>query len=151
MDNNVNNSKITELEHKLAVLHNENETLKRHCKNLNEYVKDVRTRATKHTKSLITKNDVFKAQLQERDSTITTLKNELRKLTRNDVNTKLQNHQSWEHHFHNLLRNKVWLGNLMLLELSDQKFLNQGVPPKLRRIKFCQNQSLHYLSLRIIK
>ncbi|GKB62189.1 hypothetical protein Tco_0918375 [Tanacetum coccineum] len=41
-----------------------------------------------HTTSLIAKNDDFKAQLQEKGFAIAALKNELRKLTGNSVNTK---------------------------------------------------------------
>ncbi|GKA56647.1 hypothetical protein Tco_0755719 [Tanacetum coccineum] len=41
-----------------------------------------------HTTSLISKNDDFKAQLQEKGFAIAALKNELRKLTGNSVNTK---------------------------------------------------------------
>ncbi|GJW33000.1 hypothetical protein Tco_0053032 [Tanacetum coccineum] len=42
-----------------------------------------------HTTSLIAKNDEFKAQLQEKGFAIAALKNELRKLTGNSVNTKI--------------------------------------------------------------
>ncbi|GJZ16086.1 retrovirus-related pol polyprotein from transposon TNT 1-94 [Tanacetum coccineum] len=41
-----------------------------------------------HTTSLISKNNEFKAQLQEKGFAIAALKNELRKLTGNSVNTK---------------------------------------------------------------
>jgi hypothetical protein len=53
MTNNVDTSKMTELELKLSVLHNENVTLIRNCKTLNEYVKEERTKTGKHTTSLI--------------------------------------------------------------------------------------------------
>ncbi|GKE34278.1 retrovirus-related pol polyprotein from transposon TNT 1-94, partial [Tanacetum coccineum] len=43
---------------------------------------------TEHTTSLIANNDKFKAQLQEKGFAIAALKNELRKLTGNSVNTK---------------------------------------------------------------
>ena len=48
----------------------------------------MRTKMIEQTTSLIAKNDDFKAQLQEKGFTITTLKNELRKATGNSVNTK---------------------------------------------------------------
>ncbi|GJX74016.1 putative reverse transcriptase domain-containing protein [Tanacetum coccineum] len=51
-------------------------------------IKTTRARNIEHTTSLIAKNDDFKAQLQEKGFAITALKNELRKLTRNSVNTK---------------------------------------------------------------
>ncbi|GJW01179.1 hypothetical protein Tco_1556430 [Tanacetum coccineum] len=51
-------------------------------------IKVTRTKTIKQTTSLIAKNDEFKAQLQEKGFTIAALKNELRKLTGNSVNTK---------------------------------------------------------------
>ncbi|GKF67075.1 hypothetical protein Tco_0193592, partial [Tanacetum coccineum] len=68
-----------ELKHKVAKLLKENETLKRHYKEMFDSIK---------TTSLIANNDKFKAQLQEKGFAIATLKNELRKLIRNSVNTK---------------------------------------------------------------
>ncbi|GJY89554.1 hypothetical protein Tco_0504750, partial [Tanacetum coccineum] len=76
------------LEHKVAKLLKENETLKRHYKELFDSIKIRRAKTTKHTTSLIAKNDDFKAQLQEKGFAIAALKNELRKLTGNSVNTK---------------------------------------------------------------
>lgn len=38
-DNNIDSTTTTELEHKVTILHNENETLKRHTKTLNEFIK----------------------------------------------------------------------------------------------------------------
>nr|GFB74144.1 hypothetical protein [Tanacetum cinerariifolium] len=65
----------------------ENKTLKRHYKELYDSIKI--TRATKeHTTSLIAQNAEFKAQQQERGFAIAALKNELRKLTGNNVNMK---------------------------------------------------------------
>ncbi|GJQ90849.1 hypothetical protein Tco_0001988 [Tanacetum coccineum] len=77
-----------ELEHKVAKLLKENETLKKHYKELYDSIKTTRARNIEHTTSLIAKNDDFKAQLQEKGFAIAALKNELRKLTRNSVNTK---------------------------------------------------------------
>ncbi|GJR47007.1 hypothetical protein Tco_1315110 [Tanacetum coccineum] len=47
-----------------------------------------RAKNIEHTTSLIANNDKFKAQLQEKGFAIAALKNELRKLTGNSVNTK---------------------------------------------------------------
>ncbi|GJS86265.1 hypothetical protein Tco_0752806 [Tanacetum coccineum] len=77
-----------ELEHKVAKLLKENETLKRHYKELSDSIKTTRAKTIEHTTSLIAQNAEFKAQLQEKGFAITTLKNELRKLTGNSVNTK---------------------------------------------------------------
>ncbi|GJV50403.1 hypothetical protein Tco_1440615 [Tanacetum coccineum] len=77
-----------ELEHKVAKLLKENETLKKHYKELYDSIKTTRARNIEHTTSLIAKNDDFKAQLQEKGFAIATLKNELRKLTGNSVNIK---------------------------------------------------------------
>ncbi|GJY61382.1 hypothetical protein Tco_0462039 [Tanacetum coccineum] len=77
-----------ELEHKVATLLKENETLKRHYKELSDSIKTTRAKTIEHTTSLIAKNNEFKAQLQVQGFTIATLKNELRKLKGNSMNTK---------------------------------------------------------------
>ncbi|GJY28829.1 hypothetical protein Tco_0404596 [Tanacetum coccineum] len=77
-----------ELEHKVAKLLKENETLKRHYKELSDSIKTTRAKTIEHTTSLIAQNSEFKAQLQEKGFAIAALKNELRKLTGNSVNTK---------------------------------------------------------------
>nr|GEW61831.1 reverse transcriptase domain-containing protein [Tanacetum cinerariifolium] len=77
-----------ELEHKVAKLHKENETLKKNYKELFDSIKITRSKTIEHTTSLIATNDKFKAQLQEKGSAITALKNELRKSTGNSVDTK---------------------------------------------------------------
>ncbi|GJV30552.1 hypothetical protein Tco_1387000 [Tanacetum coccineum] len=59
-----------------------------HYKELYDSIKTTRARNIEHTTSLIEKNDDFKAQLQEKGFAIAALKNELRKLTGNSVNTK---------------------------------------------------------------
>ncbi|GJR84269.1 hypothetical protein Tco_0155054 [Tanacetum coccineum] len=66
----------------------ENETLKRHYKELSDSIKTTRAKTIEHTTSLIAQNAEFKAQLQEKGFAIAALKNELRKLTGNSVNTK---------------------------------------------------------------
>ncbi|GJZ31921.1 hypothetical protein Tco_0576968 [Tanacetum coccineum] len=77
-----------ELEHKVAQLLKENETLKRHYKEMFDSIKTTRAKNIEHTTSLIANNDNFKSQLQEKGFAIATFKNELRKLTGNSVNTK---------------------------------------------------------------
>ncbi|GJZ54410.1 hypothetical protein Tco_0609295 [Tanacetum coccineum] len=74
--------------HTVAKLLKENETLKRHYKELYDSIKTTRAKNIEHTTSLIANNDKFKAQLQEKGFAIAALKNELRKLTGNSVNTK---------------------------------------------------------------
>ncbi|GJR50901.1 hypothetical protein Tco_1401422 [Tanacetum coccineum] len=61
----------------------ENETLKRHYKELLDSIKTMSDKTIEHTTSLITQNAEFKAQLQEKGFAIAALKNELRKLTGN--------------------------------------------------------------------
>ncbi|GJZ21743.1 hypothetical protein Tco_0558782 [Tanacetum coccineum] len=80
-----------ELEHKVAKLLKENETLKRHYKEMFDSIKTTRAKNIEHTTSLIANNDKFKdvlAQIQKKGFAIAALKNELRKLTGNSVNTK---------------------------------------------------------------
>ncbi|GKF88931.1 hypothetical protein Tco_0262894, partial [Tanacetum coccineum] len=77
-----------ELEHKVAKLLVENENLKKHYKDLYDSIKVTRTKTIEQTTSLIAKNDEFKAQIQEKGFGIVALKNELRKLIGNSVNTK---------------------------------------------------------------
>ncbi|GJW43553.1 hypothetical protein Tco_0072352 [Tanacetum coccineum] len=76
------------LEHKVAKLLKENETLKRHYKELSDYIKTMRAKTIDHTTSLIAKNAEIKAQLQERGFAIAALKNELGKLIGNSANNK---------------------------------------------------------------
>nr|GEW48796.1 actin-binding, cofilin/tropomyosin type [Tanacetum cinerariifolium] len=77
-----------ELEHKVAKLLKENETLKKHYKELFDSIKITRAKTIEHTTSLIASNDNIKAQLQEKGFAIAALKNELKKLKGNSVNTK---------------------------------------------------------------
>ncbi|GKB85771.1 hypothetical protein Tco_0958043, partial [Tanacetum coccineum] len=77
-----------ELEHRVATLLKENETLKRHYKEMFDSIKTTRAKNIEHTTSLIATNDKFKAQIQEKGFAVAALKNELRKLTGNSVNTK---------------------------------------------------------------
>ncbi|GJT73144.1 hypothetical protein Tco_1032430 [Tanacetum coccineum] len=77
-----------ELEPKVAKLLKENETLKRHYKEMFDSIKTTRAKNIEHTTSLIANNDKFKTQLQEQRFAIAALKNKLRKLIGNSVNTK---------------------------------------------------------------
>ncbi|GJS45627.1 hypothetical protein Tco_0595748 [Tanacetum coccineum] len=52
-----------ELEHKMAKLLKENETLKRHYKELSDSIKTTRAKTIEHTTSLIAQNAEFEAQL----------------------------------------------------------------------------------------
>nr|GEZ16646.1 hypothetical protein [Tanacetum cinerariifolium] len=72
----------------MAELLEENETLKKHYKELFDSIKITRAKTIEHTTSLIATNDNFKAQHQERGFAIASLKNELRKSIENSVNTK---------------------------------------------------------------
>ncbi|GJW13663.1 hypothetical protein Tco_0017796 [Tanacetum coccineum] len=100
-----------ELEHKVAKLLKENETLKRHYKELFDSIKMTRAKTIEHTTSLITKNDDFKAQLQEQGFAIAALKNEFRKLSGNSVNTKFA-------------KSSI-LGKLVLQSLRNQSVVRQ--------------------------
>nr|GEV59237.1 hypothetical protein [Tanacetum cinerariifolium] len=77
-----------ELEQKVDKLLKENKTLKRHYIELYDSIKTTRAKTIEHTTYWIAKNDEFKAQLQEKGFAIAALKNELKKLTGNSVNTK---------------------------------------------------------------
>nr|GEW87473.1 hypothetical protein [Tanacetum cinerariifolium] len=76
------------LEYKVAKLLKENETLKKNYKELFDSIKITSEKTIEYTTSLIASNDNFKAQLQEKGFAIAALKNELRKLKGNSVNTK---------------------------------------------------------------
>ncbi|GJV87966.1 hypothetical protein Tco_1531904, partial [Tanacetum coccineum] len=100
-----------ELEHKMAKLLKENETLKRHYKELSDSIKTTRTKTIEHITSLIAQNAEFKAQLQEKGFAIAALKNELKKLTGNSVNTKFS-------------KSSI-LGKLVLQSLRNQSVVRQ--------------------------
>ncbi|GJV64201.1 hypothetical protein Tco_1475029 [Tanacetum coccineum] len=77
-----------ELEHSVAKLHKENETLKKHYKDLYDSIKIRRSKTIEQTTSLLANNADLKAQIQEKVFAIATLKNDLRKLKGNSVDTK---------------------------------------------------------------
>ncbi|GJV42305.1 hypothetical protein Tco_1420745 [Tanacetum coccineum] len=77
-----------ELEHSVATLRKENETLKQHYKDLYDSIKITRSKTTEQTTSLLANNAELKAQIQEKFFAIAALKNDLRKLKGNSVDTK---------------------------------------------------------------
>ncbi|GJX21157.1 hypothetical protein Tco_0223834 [Tanacetum coccineum] len=76
------------LEHNVAKLRKENETLKQHYKDLYDSIKITRSKTTEQTTSLLANNVQLKAQIQEKVFAIAALKNDLRKLKGNSVHTK---------------------------------------------------------------
>ncbi|GKA05433.1 hypothetical protein Tco_0684553, partial [Tanacetum coccineum] len=84
-----------ELEHSVAKLltqnehlNKENETLKKHYKDLYDSIKITRSKTIEHTTSLLANNADLKAQIQEKVFVIAALKNDLRKLKGNSIDTK---------------------------------------------------------------
>ncbi|GKA49381.1 hypothetical protein Tco_0742454 [Tanacetum coccineum] len=77
-----------EFEHNVAKLRKENETLKKHYKDLYDSIKITRSKTIKQTTSLLANNADLKAQIQEKGFAIAALKNDLRKLKGNSVYTK---------------------------------------------------------------
>ncbi|GJX51523.1 putative ribonuclease H-like domain-containing protein [Tanacetum coccineum] len=77
-----------ELEHNVAKLCMENETLKKHYKDLYDSIKITRSKTIEQTTSLLSNNADLKAQIQEKVFAIAALKNDLRKLKGNSVDTK---------------------------------------------------------------
>ncbi|GJX61399.1 hypothetical protein Tco_0294299 [Tanacetum coccineum] len=79
-----------ELEHSVAKLRKENDTLKQHYKDLYDSIKITRSKTTEQTTSLLANNTELKAQIQEKVFAIAALKNDLRKLKGSSVDTKAQ-------------------------------------------------------------
>nr|GEU83738.1 ribonuclease H-like domain-containing protein [Tanacetum cinerariifolium] len=77
-----------ELEHNVAKLLKENETLKKNYKEFFDSIKITKAKTIEHTTSFIATNDKSKAQLQDKGFAIAALKNDLRKSAGNSVNTK---------------------------------------------------------------
>ncbi|GKC83235.1 hypothetical protein Tco_1138952, partial [Tanacetum coccineum] len=71
-----------------ATLLKENETLKKHYKDLYDSIKITRSNTIEQTTSLLANNADLKAQIQENVLAIAALKNELRKLKGNSIETK---------------------------------------------------------------
>nr|GEZ06649.1 hypothetical protein [Tanacetum cinerariifolium] len=76
------------LEYKVANFRKENETLKKHYKDLYDSIKITRSRTIEQTTSLLANNANLKAQIQEKVFAIAALKNDSRKLKGNIVDTK---------------------------------------------------------------
>ncbi|GKA91353.1 hypothetical protein Tco_0813223 [Tanacetum coccineum] len=74
-----------ELEHSVAKLLKETETLKKHYKDLYDSIKITRSKTIKQTTSLLANNADLKARIQEKVFAIAALKNGLRKLKGNNV------------------------------------------------------------------
>ncbi|GKC06940.1 hypothetical protein Tco_0998550 [Tanacetum coccineum] len=77
-----------ELEHNMAKLRKENETLKKHYKDLYDSIKITRSKTIEQTTSLLANNADLKAQIQDKVFAIAALKNDLRKLKGNSIDTK---------------------------------------------------------------
>ncbi|GJZ90902.1 hypothetical protein Tco_0662829 [Tanacetum coccineum] len=77
-----------ELEHSVAKLRKKNGTLKKHYKDLYDSIKITRSKTIEQTTSLLANNADLKAQIQEKVFAIAALKNDLRKLKGNSVDTK---------------------------------------------------------------
>nr|GEU71299.1 hypothetical protein [Tanacetum cinerariifolium] len=80
-----------ELEHKVANFRKENKTLKKHYKYLYDSIKITRSKNIEQTTSLLANNAALKAQIPEKVFAIAALKNDLRKLKGNSVDTKFAN------------------------------------------------------------
>ncbi|GJQ95290.1 hypothetical protein Tco_0006429 [Tanacetum coccineum] len=120
-----------ELEHSVAKLRKENETLKKHYKDLYDSIKITRSKTIEQTTSLLANNADLKAQVQEKVFGIAALKNELRKSKRNSVDTKFVKYQFWGNRFYNHSETNQLLDNRMRLNLKGLKCQNQGLPPRL--------------------
>ncbi|GKB73332.1 hypothetical protein Tco_0934744 [Tanacetum coccineum] len=77
-----------ELEHSLAKLLKKNETLKKHYKDLYDFIKIIRSKNIEQTTSLLANNADLKAQIQEKVFAIAALKYGIWKLKGNSVDTK---------------------------------------------------------------
>ncbi|GJU30571.1 hypothetical protein Tco_1174160 [Tanacetum coccineum] len=80
-----------ELEHSVDKLRKENETLKKNYKDLYDSIKITRSKTIEQKTSLIANNADLKAQIQEKVFAIAALKNNLRKLKGNSVDSKFDN------------------------------------------------------------
>nr|GEU44981.1 ribonuclease H-like domain-containing protein [Tanacetum cinerariifolium] len=123
-----------ELEHKVANLLKENETLKKHYKELFGSIKITRAKTIEHKTSLTATNDKFKAQLQEKGFAIAALKNEVRKLKGNSVNTKFAKQSS--------------LGKPMLQSHRNQSVVRQPTAfkserPRISKPQFASQVDVH--------
>nr|GEV47827.1 hypothetical protein [Tanacetum cinerariifolium] len=85
---NVTATMNIELEHSMAKLRKKNKTLKKHYKDLYDFIKITRSKTIEQTTSLLANNANLEAQIQEKVFAIAALKNNLRKLKGYSVDTK---------------------------------------------------------------
>ncbi|GJR86889.1 hypothetical protein Tco_0210900 [Tanacetum coccineum] len=96
-------------------------------------IKTIRAKNIEHTTSLIANNDKFKAQLQEKGFAIAALKNELRKLTGNSVNTNTTHYLPKEREYavakpHHMIAPGSSSSGLVLHQMtSDHNSLELGI------------------------
>nr|GEW08540.1 hypothetical protein [Tanacetum cinerariifolium] len=77
-----------ELEYSVAKLLKENKTLKKHYKDLYDFIRITRSKTIEQKTFLLANNADLKAQIQEKVFAIAALKNDLRKLKGNSLDTK---------------------------------------------------------------
>ncbi|GJW41639.1 hypothetical protein Tco_0067484 [Tanacetum coccineum] len=106
----------------MSKLLKENETLKKHYKDLYDSIKVTRTKTIEQTTSLIAKNDEFKAQLQEKGFSIAPLKNKLRKLSGNSKCVFNANHDACVTKFLNEVNSRA--------KVPSHKTTNRNKPVK---------------------
>ncbi|GJT90835.1 hypothetical protein Tco_1079680 [Tanacetum coccineum] len=94
------------LEHSVAKLRKENETLKKHYKDLYDSIKITRSNTIEQTTYLLVNNVDLKAQIQEKVFAIAALKNDLRKLKGNSIDTKFAKTSVLGKHVLQSLRNQ---------------------------------------------
>ncbi|GJT56914.1 gag-pol polyprotein [Tanacetum coccineum] len=115
-----------ELEHSVAKLRKENEALKQHYKDLYDSIKITRSKTTEQTTSLLANNAELKAQIHEKVFAIAALKNDLRKLKGNSVDTKFDK--------------TLVLGKLVLPSLKNQSVVRQPNAFKSERPQMSKQQ-----------
>ncbi|GJX35123.1 hypothetical protein Tco_0246680 [Tanacetum coccineum] len=119
-----------ELEHIVPKLRKENETLKKHYKYLYDSIKITRSKTIEQTTYLLANNADLKAQIQKKIFEIAALKNNLRKLKGNSVDTKFAKTSVLEKPVLQSLRNQsvVRQSNAFKSErshMSKQRFASQ--------------------------
>ncbi|GKC82825.1 hypothetical protein Tco_1138542 [Tanacetum coccineum] len=137
-----------ELKHSVTTLLKENETLKKHYKDLHDSIKITRSKTIEQTTSLLANNADLKAQIQEKVFAIAALNNELRKLKGNSVDTKFAKTSVLGKPVLQPLRNQSVVRQPNALRSERPKFQNNELPPKLTWKKICQNRSLNTICLK---
>nr|GEV05847.1 hypothetical protein [Tanacetum cinerariifolium] len=121
-----------ELEYNVANFRKENKTLKKHYKDLYDSIKIMRSKTIEQTTSLLANNANLKAQIQKKVFAIAALKNDLRKLKGNSVDT-------------NFAKTPV-LGKPVLQPLRNQSVVRQPYAFKHKRPPISNNMvHNHYL------